>query len=307
MTLGWIVLAVLVVLLLVLDLGVFHKNAHVVGFKEACLWSVFWVAIALLFCGGIWVFDSKQSATLFLTGYIVEKALSVDNLFLFLVTFSYFSVDRKYQHRLLFWGILGAIVTRGIMIAAGVSLIHKFDWLMYVFGVFIIFTGIKTAFTKTEDVSLDDNTVLKLIKKYVPSKMDYQGQKFIIKENGKYYATPMLVVLLLVELTDILFAVDSIPAILGITTDPFLVFSSNIFAILGLRSLFFVLSGMMEMFEYLSYGVSAILVVVGIKMLAHGHFHLPEGVMLLVIALLLGLSILPSLPRIFRERRELKK
>ncbi len=303
MTLGWIILGVMVGGLLALDLGVFHKKAHVIGFREACLWSVFWVAMGLLFCGGLWVFESKASAVLFLTGYIVEKALSVDNLFVFIVTFSYFGVDRQYQHRVLFWGILGAIVTRGILIAAGVSLIQKFEWLIYIFGVFIIFTGIKTALSASKEFSLEENSILRLVQKYIPSKMDYKGSYFIIKEQGRYFATPMLVVLLVVELTDVLFALDSIPAILGITTDPFIVYSSNVFAILGLRSLYFVLAGMMEMFEYLSYGVSAILVFVGIKMLLHSVLHVPEGYMLLIIALTLGASILPSIPRLLRERR----
>lgn len=303
MLVSWIVLAVIVAGLLALDLGVFHRKAHAIAFREAALWSVFWIGMGLLFCGGLWIFFSKQTAVIFLTGYVLEKALSVDNLFLFIVTFSYFSIDRKYQHRILFWGILGAIVTRGILIYAGVSLIENFAWLTYLFGAFILFTGIKTAKSHNEDVSLENNKILAFARKYIPSKMDYQGPAFFVKEGSRYLATPMFVVLLVVELTDVLFALDSIPAILGVTTDPFIVYSSNLFAILGLRALYFVLAGMMDIFEYISLGVSAILVLVGVKMLLHDFVHLPEGYMLLAIGFILLVSILPSIPRVMRERR----
>lgn len=307
MVMGWMMLTVVIGGLLALDLGVFNKKDHVIGFKEACLWSLFWIFMGLAFCFGIFIFDSRESAILFLTGYVVEKALSVDNLFLFLVAFNYFSIDRKYQHRVLFWGILGAIFTRGILIAAGVTLIHQFEWLIYVFGVFIIYTGIKTAITAQSEVDLEHNKVLLLVKRYIPIKVDYKGPAFFLKEGGKYIATPMFVVLLVLELTDILFALDSIPAILGITTDPFIVYSSNLFAILGLRALYFVLAGMMDMFEYLAYGVSAILVLVGLKMLTHSFVDLPEAYMLLAIAFILLVSILPSIPRLVRMRSSQNK
>jgi len=304
MGLDWLVLFGIVAVCLILDLGVFHKDSHVLTFKEASLWTIFWVILSLLFACGIWYFHSSADALLFLTGYVVEKSLSVDNLFLFIVIFNYFSVKPKYQHRVLFWGVLGEIITRGLLIVGGVALINHFQWLTYVFGGFILVTGIKTLSGLKDDVDLESNVVLKLVRKFVRTKLDYEGQSFFMVEKGVLYATPLLVVLLVMELTDILFALDSIPAILGITTNTFIVYSSNLFAILGLRALYFVLSGLMGLFKYLSIGVSFILIFVGLKMLLEDFYHISPFVSLLVIMLILLSSILPSIPEIRSQKSQ---
>ncbi len=304
-----------VLLMLALDLGVFHKNAHKVEMKEALTWSAIWIAIALAFNGLIFAFwdqiqpgsryTNNEAGFAFLAGYLVEKALSVDNLFVFLIVFGYFAVPDKYQHRVLFWGIIGALIFRATFIAAGSVLLEKFFWMMIVFGAFLIFTGIKMVLVKDKKIDPDKNPLIKAFKRFMPVTPDYVGQKFFTRIDGKLWATPLFVVLLMVEFTDIVFAVDSIPAIFAITSDPFLVFTSNVFAILGLRALFFALSGLMQMFHYLSYGLAAILVFVGGKML-YGYIEkvtmpdlpkFPVALSLCIIIAILVASIVVSIKR----------
>lgn len=291
----WIGFNLFVLGMLALDLGVFHRKSHTVKFKEAILWSAFWISLALVFAVVVYYWRGHQPALEFVTGYLIELSLSVDNLFVFLVVFAYFKVPPQNQHKVLFWGILGALVMRGIFIYAGVSLINRFHWIIYVFGAFLIFTGIKLALQDETHVEPDKNPVLKLLKRFVPLTPQYHGTKFFTIEDGKKLATPMVAVLVVVETTDLLFAVDSIPAILAISRDPFIVYTSNVFAIMGLRSMFFALSGMLEVFHYLNYGLSAILIFVGAKMLASGYYKIPIGVALGVVAGILALSILASL------------
>ena len=301
--------------MLALDLGVFHKNAHKVEMREALVWSGIWIAIALAFNGLIFAFwdqiqpnstaSNTEAGFAFLAGYLVEKALSVDNLFVFLIVFGYFAVPEKYQHRVLFWGIIGALIFRATFIAAGAALLERFFWMMVVFGAFLIFTGIKMVLVKDKKIEPEKNPLVRGIKKIMPVTPDYVGQKFFTRINGKLWATPLFVVLLMVEFTDVVFAVDSIPAIFAITSDPFLVFTSNVFAILGLRALFFALSGLMQMFHYLSYGLAAILVFVGGKML-YGYVEkavvpelpkFPVGASLGIIIAILVASIIVSVKR----------
>jgi tellurite resistance protein TerC len=281
--------------LLALDLGVFHRQAHEVKFKEAAAWSVFWISLALLFNLFVWRWFGPKAGVEFLTGYLVEKALSVDNIFVFLVIFSAFSVPAAYQHRVLFWGILGALVMRAIFIFAGAALLGAFHWLIYVFGAFLIFTGVKLLLRKDEEVHPERNPLFRLFRRFVPATSQYHGQKFWIRENGKWIATPLFLVLLAVEATDVVFAVDSIPAIFAITRDPFLVFTSNVMAILGLRALFFCLSGVMGMFHHLKFGLSGVLVFVGGKMLLADVYKVPVMASLTVIATLLLGSVVASL------------
>lgn len=295
-----------VLAMLALDLGVFHKEAHVVEIKEALTWTGVWIALALVFNVGIFYFwdqigadsgyTNSQAAMSFLTGYLVEKALSVDNVFVFLMVFAYFQVPQKYQHRVLFYGILGALFFRAIFIAAGSALLTKFHWMMLVFGAFLIITGIKMAIVKDKKIDPDKNPVIKGFKKLMPVTKEFVGQNFFTRINGKLWATPLFITLLFIELTDIIFAVDSIPAIYAITSDPFIVFTSNVFAILGLRALFFALSGLMGMFHYLGYGLAAILVFVGGKMTAnYWHMKLPHVVSLGIIAGILAISVILSI------------
>lgn len=290
----WIGFNLFVFLMLALDLGVFHKNAHEIKFKEAITWSIVWIILALIFNAGIWKFFGKVPAIEFLTGYVVEKSLSIDNIFVFLLIFGAFQVPAMYQHRVLFYGILGALILRGIFIFAGVALIEKFHWIIYVFGVFLIYTGFKIARDKGTKVNVEDNSILKFAKKFIPFTTNYHGKKFFIRENGKKLATPLMLVLILVEFTDVIFAVDSIPAILAITKDPFIVYTSNVFAILGLRSLYFALAGSLKYFSYLHYGLAVILSYVGVKMLIADFYKIDPFLSLGVIALILGASIAAS-------------
>ena len=293
----WMTFGVVVSIMLALDLGVFHRKSHVIKVREALIWSGVWIGISLAF--NLWLYFDLGSdpALMFLTGYLIEKSLSVDNIFVFIMIFSYFSVHPKYQHKILFWGILGALFMRGFMIAMGVTLINRFHWIIYIFGAFLIYTGIRMMFHDQEDVHPDKNVVLRLLQKqrFFPVISTFRGDKFIIRRQGAWLITPLLVVLLIVETTDILFALDSIPAILSITTDPFIVFSSNIFAILGLRALYFALAGIMQIFHYLHYGVSLILAFVGLKMLLSDVWDMPVSIALGVIALVLLGSILLSI------------
>ncbi|MEC5166369.1 tellurite resistance protein TerC [Flavobacterium sp. PL11] len=283
-----------VLVMLALDLGVFHRKSHEIKIREALIWSAVWIALALAFNYGIYVFMGKEKAVEFLTGYVIEKSLSIDNLFVFIMLFTYFNVDTKYQHKVLFWGILGALVMRAIFIFAGVALINKFHWIIYVFGALLIFTGIKMLFHKDEQIDPDKNPLVRLFKKFFPvTEKDHDG-KFFVKINGRTFATPLFVVLLMVEFTDLIFAVDSIPAILAITNDTFIIFTSNVFAILGLRALYFALAGITKYFYYLKYGLSAILVFVGIKMTIVDIYKIPIAYSLITIASILVVSVLVS-------------
>jgi tellurite resistance protein TerC len=285
-----------VLAMLALDLGVFHRKAHVVRPKEAGMWVGIWMTLALLFAAGIYVWSSADNALLFLTGYLIEQSLSVDNIFVIVMIFSYFRVPKQYEHRVLFWGILGALVMRAIFIGFGSLLIQKVSWILYVFGAFLIFTGVRMA-VKRENEFDEQNVILRLARRYLRVSNEYDGQRFFTVQNGKRLATPLLPVLLVVEVTDLIFAVDSIPAIFAVTTDAFLVYTSNIFAILGLRSMYFLLSGIVHRFVYLQYGLSVILVFVGLKMIAADFVHVPTPVSLGMIVLALGVSIAASLLR----------
>ena len=292
-----------VLVMLALDLGVFHRKSHEVKIKEALIWSAVWISLALLFNYGIYVFMGKEKAVEFLTGYVIEKSLSIDNLFVFIMLFTYFNVEAKYQHKILFWGILGALVMRAIFIFAGVALISKFHWIIYVFGAVLIYTGFKMLFHKDEKIEPDKNPLVRLFKKIFPVTDEAQGGKFFVKLKGKIFATPLFVVLLIVEFTDLIFAVDSIPAILAITNDTFIIFTSNVFAILGLRALYFALSGITKYFHYLKYGLSAILVFVGVKMTIVDFYKVPIVYSLLVICSILVVSVLLSVA--FPKNKEL--
>jgi tellurite resistance protein TerC len=291
----WIGFNVFVLLMLALDLGVFHRKAHEVRMKEALIWSGVWISLALIFNLIVYFWRGPEVGLQFLTGYLIEKSLSIDNIFVFVLLFSYFSVPSKYQHKVLFWGIIGALIMRAIFIAAGTALLEKFHWIIYIFGAFLVFTGIRMAMNQGTKVDPDKNPVVKLFKKLFPVTNEYHGSKFWIREAGKWVATPLFVVLILVEVTDLIFAVDSIPAILAISKDPFIVYTSNVFAILGLRSLYFALAGLMHLFRYLHYGLAAILVFVGGKMLLTDVYKIPVGISLSVIVLILAASIIPSL------------
>jgi len=283
-----------VVVMLVLDLGIFNRKNHEMKVKEALLWSLFWIGLALLFNAGIYIFMDHELALQFLAGYLLEKSLSIDNLFVFLLIFGMFQVDPKYQHKALFWGIIGALLFRAIFIFAGVVIIQKFHWVIYLFGVFLIFTGIKMIFDKGEKINPENNILIKVLKKIMPVSDRFHGGKFLTRINMKLYATPLLVVLVLIEFSDLVFAIDSIPAILAISNDPFIVYTSNVFAILGLRSLYFALAGILNLFRYLKFGLSAILIFVGIKMTFSDWFHISTLTSLFVILFLLAVSILAS-------------
>ena len=296
----WIGFNVFVLAMLALDLGVFHREAHQVSIKEAGAWSALWVTLALLFNFGIYRFMGAEAGLEFLTGYLIEKALSVDNIFVFVLIFSYFRVPPKYQHRVLFWGILGALLMRGAMIGVGAYLIQQFHWIIYVFGAFLVFTGIRMATQTEHAIEPEANPVIRLIRRLMPVTNTYHGQRFFVKEPGpggalRRVATPLFVVLVLIETTDLIFAVDSIPAIFAVTQDPFLVYTSNVFAILGLRALYFLLAGVIEKFHYLKLGLSVVLVFVGVKMLLVDLYKIPIGISLGFIALVLATSIIASL------------
>ncbi|MFZ4463607.1 MAG: TerC family protein [Bacteroidales bacterium] len=291
----WIGFLAFIFLMLALDLGVFNRKSHEVKIKEALLWSAIWISIALIFNYGVYYFYGHEKGFEFLTGYLIEKALSVDNLFVFIMLFSMFQVEPKYQHKVLFWGILGALIMRAIFIFAGVALINRFHWIIYIFGAFLIFTGIKMLFHKEEKIDPEKNPLVRLFKKVFPVTHEMHGNRFFVRINHKSYATPLFVVLIIIEFTDLIFATDSIPAILAISHDPFIIFSSNVFAILGLRALYFALAGITKYFYYLKFGLAAILVFVGVKMSIAGIFHFPIVLSLLIILGILILSILASL------------
>ena len=280
--------------MLALDLGVFHRKAHQVSIKEAAAWSAVWVALALVFNALLWKGFGPERGMEFLTGYLIEKALSIDNIFVFVLIFGAFSVPGAYQHRVLFWGILGALVMRAVFVGLGAALLASFHWVIYLFGGFLLVTGIKMLVLRDQGFDPRANPVFKLFKRLIPAVDDYHGPSFTVVKEGRRYATPLLLVLVAVELTDLVFAVDSVPAIFAVTKDPFIVFTSNIFAILGLRSLYFLLAGIVPQFRYLKVGLSLVLVFVALKMLAVDFFKVPVAWSLGVIALLIGGSMLAS-------------
>ncbi len=293
----WIGFTVFILTLLALDLGVFHRKAHQVRFKEALTWVVVFVTLALLFNVGVFLWFGPQKALEFTTGYLIEYALSVDNVFVFIVIFSYFAVPAAFQHRVLFWGIVGALAMRAVFIVLGATLLQKFHWVIYVFGGFLVLTGVKLLVQRSAEVRPERNPVYRLFKRFVPSVDDYRGVRFTVMEQGRRYATPLLLVLVAVEATDLVFAIDSIPAIFAVTTDPFIVYTSNIFAILGLRALYFLLAGVMEKFHYLKVGLALVLTFVGAKMLMVDLYKVPIGASLAVVATLIAGSIAISLLR----------
>jgi tellurite resistance protein TerC len=294
----WIGFNAFVLAMLAVDLFVFHKEAHEVRAAEAAGWSVLWIALAVLFGSGVYRFMGPQAGLEFFAGYLIEKALSVDNIFVFVLIFGFFRVPPRYQHRVLFWGILGALIMRGGMIAAGAYLIQHFHWVIYVFGAFLVFTGVRMAIQKEHGLDPDSNAAIRLIRRVMPVTRAYHGQKFFVREHVggrlRLAATPLFVVVALVETTDLIFAVDSIPAIFAVTQDPFIVYSSNVFAILGLRALYFLLAEVIDRFHYLKLGLSVVLVFVGLKMLAADVYKVPVGVSLAVIAGVLGVAVAAS-------------
>ncbi len=292
----WIGFHVFILAMLALDLGVFHRKSHVVSTREAMGWTFAWVTMAMLFNLGIWHYAGPEKALQFTAGYLIEYSLSIDNIFVFALLFSYFAVPPQYQHRVLFWGILGALIMRAIMIAAGSVLIAKFGWIIFVFGAFLILTGLKMIFKKEEEIHPERNPVVRWFKRLMPVTSDYRGDKFFVRENGVRMATPLFVVLLLVEISDVIFAVDSIPAIFAVTDDPFIVYTSNVFAILGLRSLYFALAGVMNKFHYLKIGLGVVLTFVGVKMfLGHTAYKIDTAVSLGVIIGVLATAVIASL------------
>jgi len=279
--------------MLALDLGVFNRRVHTVTFREALGWSAMWIGLATAFAVLVYFWHGRTESLEFATGYLIELSLSIDNLFVFLVIFRFFRVPSELQHRVLFWGILGALITRGIFILAGVSLIQRFHWLIYVFGALLVYSGIKLLRQGDEEVDPERNPLLKLFRKWIPVTEDYEGEKFWVRRPG-LYATPLVVVLLVVETTDIVFAVDSIPAVLAITLNAFIVYTSNVFAILGLRSMYFAVAGMMDLFEYLHYGLSLVLILIGAKMLLSHYYTVPTVVALGTVAGVIAVSVVAS-------------
>jgi len=289
----WILFNIFVAVMLALDLGVFHRRAHTVKFKEALGWSLMWITLAGVFAVLVYFWHGHTAMLEFVTGYVIELSLSIDNLFVFLVIFRYFKVSGPSQHKVLFWGIVGALLMRGFFIIAGVGLISRFHWIIYVFGLLLIYSGVKLLRHESANVDPTKNPILKVFRRWVPVTHDYVDDKFFVRRPG-LYATPLFVVLIVVETTDILFAVDSIPAILAITLNAFIVYTSNVFAILGLRSMYFALAGMMDLFQYLHYGLSCVLIFVGLKMLSSHYVVLPTWVALTVVAGVLSISVVAS-------------
>lgn len=303
---AWILFTIFVVVMITLDLFVFHRKAHAVGLKEAIGWSIFWVVLSLAFNVLLWWIWPEREGGLtrneaglaFLTGYVVEKALSVDNIFVFVVLFSYFRLPAMYHHRVLMWGIIGAMILRAVFIFAGVAIIEKFEWALYIFGAMLVVTGIKLLFAKGSEVHPERNPVLKLVRKVIPLTDEYDEGRLFTRINGRRVATPLFVVLIVIETTDLVFAIDSIPAIFGVTQDPFIIFTSNIFAILGLRALYFALAGVLDLFHYLHYGLAAVLMFIGAKMLVAQkplEYHVSIGVSLGVVGGILALATIISL------------
>ncbi|HEX6033773.1 MAG TPA: TerC family protein [Anaerolineales bacterium] len=310
----WIGFNVFVLAMLALDLGVFHRKAHAVSGKEALTWSVVWISLALVFNAVIYfywdrmmpdsTYTNRDAALAFFTGYLIEKSLSVDNIFVFILIFSFFGVPAAYQHRVLFWGILGALIMRGTLIAVGAALLHEFHWIIYLFGAFLIFTGIRMAWNHEENVQPDKNPVVKFFRRFMPVTETFEKDQFFVRRFGRLMATPLFLILLVVESTDLIFAVDSIPAIFAVTQDPFIVYTSNVFAILGLRALYFLLANVMDQFQYLKFGLSAVLIFIGVKMVIVDFYKIPITVSLGVVASILTISILASLWKAKTEETE---
>ena len=290
----WLAFNAFILVMLALDLGVFHRRAHEVGLREAATWSAVWVALALAFNALLYWQWGAEPALQFLTGYLIEKSLSVDNIFVFVMLFTYFSVPAKYQHRVLFWGILGALVLRGVFIALGAYVLEQFHWVIYIFGGLLVVTGIKMA-RRVDAYDPSKNPLLRLARRVLPLTPTYHGQRFWVREAGRWVATPLFLVLLLVEMSDLVFAVDSIPAIFAVTQEPFLVYTANVFAILGLRSMYFLLAGVVHRFVYLKYGLAAVLVFVGAKMMLVDLYKIPVGASLGVVAACIAIAIIASL------------
>lgn len=291
----WVGFHILIVALLALDLGVLHRKSHEIRFREALILSGVWIAIALVFNAGVFYYRGQEQGIQFLTAYLLEKSLSVDNIFVFLIIFRYFHVAGRLQHKILYWGIVGALIMRLILIVAGVQLIQHFDWITYIFGAFLIFTGVRMAMDEGEKVDPGNNPALRALRKIMPVTEEFHGEHFFVRQGGKLMATPMLAVLVVVEMTDLIFAVDSIPAVIAVSRDPFIVYTSNVFAILGLRSLYFALAGVAHLFHYLVYGLAAILVFVGGKMVLHKWVHVDPAVSFGIIMTLLAVSMIASL------------
>jgi tellurite resistance protein TerC len=310
----WVAFNVFVLAMLALDLGVFHRKAHAVSGREALIWSVVWISLSLVFNAVIYfywdrlipesTYTNREAALAFLTGYLIEKSLSVDNIFVFILIFSFFAVPAAYQHRVLFWGILGALVMRGTLIAIGAALLEQFHWIIYVFGAFLIFTGIRMALSHAENVEPDKNPVVKFFRRFMPVTENFEKDQFFVRRAGRLMATPLFLILLVVESTDLVFAVDSIPAIFAVTRDPFIVYTSNVFAILGLRALYFLLANVMDKFQYLKFGLSAVLVFIGVKMVIVDFYKIPVGVSLGVVAGILTISIVASLWKARNDKSE---
>ena len=310
----WIGFNIFVLAMLALDLGVFHRKSHAVSGKEALTWSLVWISLSLVFNAVIYFYWDRmapnssytngEAALAFFTGYLIEKSLSVDNIFVFILIFSFFAVPAAYQHRVLFWGILGALIMRGTLIAVGAALLEEFHWIIYVFGAFLIFTGIRMALQHEEHVQPDKNPVVKFFRRFMPVTENFEKDQFFVRRAGKLFATPLFLILLVVESTDLIFAVDSIPAIFAVTRDPFIVYTSNVFAILGLRALYFLLANVMDKFQYLKFGLSAVLVFIGVKMVIVDFYKIPIGISLGVVAGILTISILASLWKAKKEEKE---
>jgi len=292
----WVIFSLIIIVMLALDLGIFNKKSHEIKLKEALLWVVVWISLAMIFNLIVLSQFGKTKALEFLTAYVIEYSLSIDNIFVFIMVFSFFSVRKEYQHKVLFWGILGAVIMRAVFIFAGVALINRFQWIVIIFGAFLVFTGLKMLLQKEEaKVDPEKNSLVRLFRKFLPVTDQLHGDSFFVRKDGKNYATPLFIVLLIIESTDLIFAVDSIPAVLAISKDTFIVFTSNIFAILGLRSLYFAVSGIMGLFRYLKVGLAFVLTFVGLKMLAaYFHFEIPVTLSLSIIVLILLLSIIAS-------------
>ncbi len=293
--LWWVSFGVFVFVMLTLDLRVFNRRAHEIKVKEALLWTAFWISLALLFGLAIYLWRGHGDALEFLTCYLIEESLSIDNLFVFLLIFAYFAVPPMYQHKVLYWGIIGAIVMRLVFIVAGIELLNKFDWVFYIFGAFIVITALRMAVQKDEKIEPERNPVLRLFRRFVGVTENYEDGKFVTRRVGLWLATPLLIVVLVIETTDIVFALDSIPAVLAITLNPFIVYTSNIFAILGLRSLYFALAGIMRLFYYLRYGLIAVLIFVGAKMLITNIYEIPTEIALGVVAGVLFIAVVASI------------
>lgn len=293
----WILFNIFILLMLALDLGVFQRKTHIIRVKEALIWSAVWIILSLLFNMFIYFDMGEQKAIEYFTGYLIERSLSIDNIFVFVLLFSYFKVPPEYQHKVLFWGVIGALILRASLIGVGVVLIHQFSWIIYIFGGFLVFTGFRMAMQDDGHIDPEKNIVIRLYKKFFPVTTEYDNGNFFVTKKNKKYATPLFVVLIATEFTDLVFAFDSIPAIFAITSDPFIIYTSNIFAILGLRAMYFALAGIMDKFHYLKIGLSMILIFIGFKMLIVDIYKIPIGYSLGVIAIILTASVVLSLAK----------